>query len=356
MPASHPSKDDAAQATAKPRLYHGERGFSQYAASMAVTAAGPNRVNPDIGWWFGGAAPDPSAAYAHSSRARGTARAMVVPWHHWGKVSAVQVDPVAVRVMETIAEVGGSMMREGLAGDLAVEAKSHPSDLVTQVDRNIETRARAIAAETPPGYGFLGEEAGGASARSGWLWVVDPLDGTANYANRIQHAAVSVGLCHDGRAVAGIILDPFRGEKFVAAGDGRATAGGRALAVRAQDDFMGGLVLMELGGKEDPGPEALALFGRVRRSGGVCRVMGSAALSLAYVAAGRAAAALMLRVSAWDVAAGLALVEAAGGIGVRPADGAPYDVLEGGPLVAGSPQAVRRLRGLLGASQGQLVQ
>ncbi len=261
-------------------------------------------------------------------------------------MSAMRVDPAALRVMEAIADAGGGMMREGLLGDLAIEAKAHPWDLVTRVDRDIEARARAIAAEALPEYGFLGEEAGGEAARRGWLWVVDPLDGTSNYANHVLHAAVSVGLCHDGKAVAGIIADPFRGERFVAAGDGRAVMGGKTLAVRAEDDFSGSLVLMEMGGKQEAPPEALALFTRVRRSGGSCRVMGSAALSLAYVAAGRAAAALMVRVSAWDVAAGVALIEAAGGVAVQW-DGTLYDVLEGGPLIAGSPQAVRRLRGLL---------
>jgi myo-inositol-1(or 4)-monophosphatase len=260
----------------------------------------------------------------------------------------MKIEPAALRVMEAIAEVGAEMMRSGLGGDLAVEDKGQPFDLVTRVDRDIEARARALAAQALPGYGFLGEEAGGQTARAGWLWVVDPLDGTSNYANGVLHAAVSVGLCHDGQAVAGIVADPFRGEKFVARGDGTAVAhDGRALAVRARDDFRGALVLLEMGGKAEAPAQALALFTRVRRSGGSCRVLGSAALSLAYVAAGRAAATLMARVGPWDVAAGLALLEAAGGIAVRAWDGEPYDVLAAGPLIAGSPAAVRRLRELV---------
>jgi myo-inositol-1(or 4)-monophosphatase len=260
------------------------------------------------------------------------------------------LEPEALRVMEAIADVAERMMREGSGGDLQIESKSQPSDLVTRVDREIEAEARRIVAESGAAHGFLGEEGGGEPTRSGWLWVVDPLDGTSNYANGIQHAAVSVGLCHDGRAVAGLIGDPFRGERFLTTGDGPPTVGGRPIGLWPKADFAGGTVLLEMGGKMDPPPEVLGLFRRVRLAGGVCRVMGSAALSLAYVAAGRAAATLMLRINAWDVAAGIALVEAAGGVAVKAWDGTPYDVLEAGPLIAGSRQAVERLRGLLHAS------
>jgi myo-inositol-1(or 4)-monophosphatase len=249
--------------------------------------------------------------------------------------------------MDAIAAVAERMMRDGLSGDLEVASKGHPSDLVTRVDRDIEARARELVAASLPGHGFLGEEGGGEAARSGWLWVVDPLDGTANYANGIQHAAASIGLCYAGRPVAGLVADPFRGERFLTGGDGPPTCNGQPVGLRPQAGFDGGVVLLEMGGRMDPPAAALGLFQRVRQAGGVCRVMGSAALSLAYVAAGRAAATLMLRVSAWDVAAGVALVAAAGGIAVRAWDGAPYDVLEAGPLVAGSPRAVDTLRRLL---------
>ena len=238
-------------------------------------------------------------------------------------------------------------MRDGVGQDLEVEAKSQPADLVTRVDREIETSARALVHEVLPKHGFLGEEAGGEAARAGWLWVVDPLDGTVNYANGIQHSAISVALCHNGEVVAGMIADPFRNERFLTTGDGPPTLNGQAVGLWGKRDFSGGVVLLEMGGKMDPPSLALALFSRVRQAGGVCRVMGSAALSLAYVASGRAAATMMLRVNSWDVAAGVALVVAAGGVAVKAWDGTPYDVLEAGPLIAGSVEAVALLRGLL---------
>jgi len=249
--------------------------------------------------------------------------------------------------MHEIADLADRMMRDGVGQELEIQSKSQPSDLVTRVDREIEAAARALVHDALPGYGFLGEEAGGEASRSGWLWVVDPLDGTVNYANGLQHSAVSVGLCHDGEVVAGLISDPFRGERFLTTGDGPPTHNGRAVGLWPKPDFSGGVVLLEMGGKVDPPSPALALFSRVRQAGGVCRVMGSAALSLAYVASGRAAATMMLRVNSWDVAAGVALVSAAGGVAMRAWDGTPYDVLEAGPLIAGSVEAVALLRGLL---------
>jgi myo-inositol-1(or 4)-monophosphatase len=246
-------------------------------------------------------------------------------------------------LVDAIAAMAERLMRRGLRGGraaLGVASKSDPTDLVTRVDREVERRARAMVAAAFPDHAFLGEEEGGRPAPAGTTWVVDPVDGTANYANGLPHACVAVGLCRGRRPVAGLIADPFRRERFRVAPGGRPTCNGRPLAVKAGEGIAGGVVLLELG--SDPPPALLGLFARVRAAGAVCRVLGSAALSLAYVAAGRADAAVLRRASAWDVAAGLALVEAAGGT-VSTWDGGPYDPFGGGPLLAGHAAACHLL-------------
>lgn len=268
---------------------------------------------------------------------------MVVDTH---RHSGPEVPPRALDLMDRMAAMAEAAIREGWQGDLQVESKQDPADLVTRVDREVEARARAMVAETLPDHAFLGEEGGGEPSAHGWLWVVDPVDGTANYANALPHACVSIGVLRDGAPVAGLIADPFRGERFRGVPGAARQGSGRPLRVSGRPSLASGLVLLEMGGRTEVAPAMLALFSRVRAEGGVCRVLGSAALSLAYVAAGRAEACLFARASAWDVAAGVQLVRAAGGL-VTSWDGEPYDVLRAGPLLAGSAAGVASIGDML---------
>lgn len=187
-------------------------------------------------------------------------------------------------------------------------------DVVTEVDFASEKLALERIQERWPHDAILAEESGHhdrvgpSGAPSGRVWVVDPLDGTVNYANGIPYFCVSVGLVADGRPVVGVVLDPLRDDCYAAAADGGATLNDRPIGASDKDalgDFVVSLAIIGRGG-----------IGRERRIGREIRIprrMGSAALSLAYVAGGRFDAFVQNGgLSLWDVAAAGLIAERAG--------------------------------------------
>ncbi len=254
-----------------------------------------------------------------------------------------------VELLQAMATLAEARMRAGLAQPLAADAKESPHDLVTHVDREIEAEMRRMVAARFPDHGFLGEEAGTTGAGP-WQWVVDPVDGTTNYANGLPVACSSMAVLHDGRPVAAAVVDPCRGERFMAVRGGGTTLNGIPAHVKRRGDgIAGGLVLCELaGGHPWPGLPALAAF--ADRQGATVRVLGSGALATAEVAAGRADAVVHVGPHAWDVAAGCLLVEEAGGEVTGWRGTQAYDLFGGGPMLAGAPAACAILRqGLAGA-------
>jgi len=167
-----------------------------------------------------------------------------------------------------------------------------PQDIVTQVDLDAEDIIVRTIRRAFPGHEFLGEEGHTADRDAEHLWVIDPLDGTRNYAAGIPFFCVSIALSVQGRAVLGVIYDPLHGETFSAE-----TGAGFLPAQNA----------------ENPGL-SLPMLMRLRPAIAAMRNMGSAALSLAYVACGRLDIAYHDRLSAWDLLAGALLIEEAGGI------------------------------------------
>lgn len=231
-------------------------------------------------------------------------------------------------------------------GMLAQATKSGPSDIVTEADRLMETWLWQWVHNTYPDDGFLGEEHGWRFGPTGARdWVVDPIDGTANFAWGVPWACCSVGVLVGGAAEAGIIVDPFRREVYrTTMGEKVSLLNGRAVHVSEGASLAGRLVLAEV-----PTGMPLTELERVTRavveSGGSARAMGSGALAMALVAAGRVHAVVHAGPSVWDVAAGVALVKHAGGIVIGP-DGA-YVPSVAGPLIAGNAQVCEVLRGIL---------
>jgi myo-inositol-1(or 4)-monophosphatase len=217
-----------------------------------------------------------------------------------------------------------------------IERIRHKSrtDVVTEVDHLSEELIIDAIRSRFPGDAILAEESGshsGASAAAaaedgtapsrpnGRTWVIDPLDGTVNYANGIPVFCVSIGLVVDGRPVAGAVLDPTRDELFAATADGPATLNGRPIRI-ADRELLGDYVIsLALAGR--------SVVGRVRAIRKLIRVsrsMGSAALALAYVANGRFDAfAQEDGLSAWDVAAAGLIAERAGAV-VTAFDGSAW--------------------------------
>ena len=200
-------------------------------------------------------------------------------------------------------------------------------DVVTEADHLSEALILDGIRATFPGDAILAEETGahdaaaGESASSGVgrVWVVDPLDGTINYANGIPVFCVSVALVVDGVSTAGVIRDPTRDESFAATSDGQATLNGRPIHVSEKERLSDFVISMALSGR------AVATRARdVRKAVRVARSMGSAALGLAYVANGRFDAFVQQGgLSAWDVAAAGLIAERAGAT-VTDMAGAPW--------------------------------
>jgi myo-inositol-1(or 4)-monophosphatase len=233
------------------------------------------------------------------------------------------------------ARAGGAVLIEGLRRPKRVELKSERASIVTWADVTAQAAILEVIRERFPGHAVLAEEdpasaaAGGAAAdETRVTWLVDPLDGTSNYAHGVPFACTSVAVRDAEGLAAGAIFDPFREEMFTATRGGGAWLGDESLAVSAVDSPERALVCT---GIQSDDPEAIAAFGRrivalSRECRGV-RCVGSPALCLAYVAAGRIDAFLERDATfAWDVGAGALLITEAGG---RIGD------LDGGPLNLG---------------------
>jgi len=251
-----------------------------------------------------------------------------------------------------IAERAGLILLERYERVEQVDHKS-AKDVVTEVDHLSEALIMAAIRDRFPGDGILAEESGehkgavGSASRSlahGRTWVIDPLDGTVNYANGLPHFCVSVGLVVDGRPAAGAVHDPMRGETFWATADGPAMLNDVVIHASVKDRLDDYVIAMALGGRS-----VTSRVRAVRRAVRVARNMGSAALAMAYVARGRFDGYIQSGgMSAWDVAAAGLIAERAGAV-VTDADGGPwFDVARAtrtfGCVAAPSPHHAELLR------------
>jgi len=185
-------------------------------------------------------------------------------------------------------------------------------DVVTAMDHDVERFVRSAIAARYPDDAIIGEEGGGHAVGSERVWLIDPIDGTANYARGIPHYCVSIGYLEHGVPTVGAVHDPSHDWLYSAArGDG-AWRGDERLAVSRCADLAAATI--ECGWSTRRGTaDYLALVARLLVAGGAVRRVGSGALGLADVAAGRSEAYCELHINAWDCAAGILLVREAGG-------------------------------------------
>jgi myo-inositol-1(or 4)-monophosphatase len=186
-------------------------------------------------------------------------------------------------------------------------------DVVTEADHLSEELVIAAIRARFPGDAILAEESGAHAAPesrpvNGRTWVIDPLDGTVNYANGLPVFCVSIGFVVDGRPMAGAVLDPTRGETFAATADGPATLNGRVIQVSVKEKLADCVISLSLSGR------SVSNRGRaIGREIRVARSMGSASLALAYVGNGRFDAFVQqTSLSLWDIAAAGLVAERAG--------------------------------------------
>jgi myo-inositol-1(or 4)-monophosphatase len=224
-----------------------------------------------------------------------------------------QPNSASLRLLaEQVARRAGEAIRKAKDDSLQVDsAEQH--DIKLELDRRIQEQIRREIIAFYPEHGFLGEEGGEAANPGQHEWVVDPIDGTVNLFYGIPHYAVSVACRLDGRSLAGAIYDPNRDEMFSTHAGGGSSCNGKKLQVAKRLKLEEAVIALGFSKGKATIDKCLELYqfygGRVRKM----RAMGSAALDLAYVAAGRLDAYIEQGVSIWDVAAGALLVEEAGG-------------------------------------------
>jgi myo-inositol-1(or 4)-monophosphatase len=240
-------------------------------------------------------------------------------------------DPIFLATAVEIVLRAGDLQNEGRASGFRV-AKKGEIDLVTEVDLACERMCRGVLAERFPDHDILAEELSsgpGEAARAPYRWIFDPLDGTTNYAHGLPIFCSSLALEHDGEPIVGAIYDPSRRELFTAERGQGAFVNGAPLKTSATPELVDALLVT--GFPYDMhvrGPEIVELFGLFLSRARAVRRLGSAALDLCYVAAGRFEGFWEQHLKPWDVAAGALVVTEAGGR-ITGMDGGVFDPLAG---------------------------
>jgi myo-inositol-1(or 4)-monophosphatase len=218
-------------------------------------------------------------------------------------------------------------------------------DYVTEVDRIAEQTIITALRKAYPNHGFLGEEGGlipGSGDGADYLWIIDPLDGTTNFVRGIPHFAVSIACKYRGRLEHAVVLDPVRQEEFTASRGRGAALNGRRLRVSNRKSLEGALLGTGFPFRDsqlDNLDNYLGMFRSLTGETAGIRRAGSAALDLAYVAAGRFDAFWEFGLSEWDMAAGALLVQEAGGL-ISDFTGG-HEFLEKGHVVAGNTKCFK---------------
>jgi myo-inositol-1(or 4)-monophosphatase len=239
-----------------------------------------------------------------------------------GEILALTVDA---------ARVGGEVLRAGFGQVREVRFKGEV-DVVTEVDEQAERAIVSLIRARFPEHGVLAEEGSPGGSNQRFRWIVDPLDGTTNFANGLPIFCTSVAYEQDGEVLAGAIYDPLRDELFLAERGRGATLNGEPLAVSSTDLLIRALLATGFPYDRTHLPRALAFFAELCRTSRAVRRLGSAALDCAYVACGRLEGYWEAIISPWDIAAGCLLVSEAGGR-VTNLAGGPFD-LYGGEVLA----------------------
>ena len=221
----------------------------------------------------------------------------------------------ARELAETVAREVGSMLLDRFCNSEGLEIDQKGDgvhNLVTEMDLAAENLLRERLCGTFQAE-FLGEESGGSLDQSGLYWVVDPIDGTVNYAHSIPNWCVSIGLVENNVPIVGVIFDPNRNEIFASARGMGATCNGEPIQVSSTSNLTDSLLVTGFPYNVAENPfGAIETFGRVLSKGIAVRRFGSAALDLAWIAAGRFDGFWEVALKPWDVAAGILIAVEAG--------------------------------------------
>jgi myo-inositol-1(or 4)-monophosphatase len=241
-----------------------------------------------------------------------------------------EVDELSVHLREAATEAALAVAPDLLAafrGTMDVDFKRDEHDPVTVHDRRAEERIRELLLKRVPDSTVVGEEGGRQDGSGRIAWYVDPIDGTANFARGLAFFCTSIGATVDGEPVAGAIVDPVAGHVFTADTSG-GYLGGEPLHPAGVRDESRGLLITSFPNNRELAwndPQTLPRFGELVARYGTVRRTGSAALTLAHVAAGWCDAAVGTSVNAWDICAARVLVQGSGAVYESFAGGGGWD-------------------------------
>ncbi|ACK55021.1 MAG TPA: inositol monophosphatase family protein [Thauera aminoaromatica] len=224
---------------------------------------------------------------------------------------------------------------------LTVQSKS-PNDFVTEVDRAAEQAIIEVLRDAFPGHGILAEESGESGPESEYTWIIDPLDGTTNFIHGMPQYAVSIAQTKNGVLEHAVVYDPNTNEMFTASRGAGAFLNDRRIRVSRRTRLNEALIGTGFPFRQFDHVDAyLAMFKELTQKTAGIRRPGAASLDLAYVASGRFDGFWEMGLSPWDMAAGVLLIQEAGGLVSDLSGEANY--LTTGNLVAGTPKIFGQL-------------
>lgn len=229
----------------------------------------------------------------------------------------------------------GAILREGFGRKCSIQHKEGVHNLVTEYDYKSEKTIIDFLSKHAPGSQFLAEESGKSGKTSApLLWIIDPLDGTVNFAHRLPMFAVSIGLEKEGKLFCGVVYHPITQELFIAERGVGAFLGEERLAVSPTKKLKDSILTTGFPYNLAENPyHCIEHFVDLLQAGIPIRRFGAAAIDFAYVAAGRFDGFLEVSLAAWDCAAGQLLIEEAGGT-LSGWDGTPFDLRSKAPVLA----------------------
>lgn len=212
------------------------------------------------------------------------------------------------------ARAAGAVIQSYFNGPFRVESKDGRNNLVTEVDRHAETAIIGIIRRDWPGHTIISEEVGEMIQDSDYQWIIDPIDGTVNFAHGIPICCVSIGLRHQGKMLMGVVYNPMMNEFFFAERGKGAYLNDAPIKVSEKADFKTACLVTGFPYKWPETKEhPIKVFERMILQGLPVRRLGSAAIDLCWVACGRFDGFWEYNLNSWDVAAGYLIVREAGG-------------------------------------------
>ncbi|GAB7389072.1 inositol-1-monophosphatase [Bacillaceae bacterium] len=276
----------------------------------------------------------------------------------WGDhMDAKTKDQLADLAIRCAKEAGTWSLRR-MKENVGIRCKTSHADLVTEVDTEVEKLVTKHILHRFPDHGILGEEGtfSGDPAAYETLWIIDPIDGTTNFVHQRLNYVVSIAVYHRGEGMIGVVYDPSRDELFFAVKGQGAFLNGERL--RLPDSLSLREALLCTGMFWSPRARQAGMTKLIEALAPECRgirVLGSAALELAYVAAGRLSGYFSLALNPWDVAAGALIVQEAGGT-VSRLTGKRFDGLQKGSILAAQAALHEKLLALAaGTIDGSLL-